>query len=736
MLNLKRLPLIFAAGLLLAWLAVACRPTATPTAPPTPTALPTPVVAVTHAPNPTVVAQAYLKAWQQEDYPTMYRLLTKVSRDAISLHDFQAYYEDIAETAALQKVDFHLRSTLLKPRSAQIAYTVTLHSAVVGDITRDTVMHLSLDHGIWGIQWDESLILPELHGGRRLRLDLWVPPRGSIYDRGQNIIATETEAVAIGLLAPQVSEDQTDDLFSLLWRVTGISPHQLRAAYESPPPGGYIPVAEVSADVADKYLDRLRQFNGVVLRRYTGRWYYGGGVSPHGVGYVSAIQPDEVSEYRRRGYRLDQRIGRMGLERWGESHLAGHNGGTLYVVTPKGDIVQALGKATPKPADTLYTTIDRNLQLQAQQAIQGFVGAIVVLERDTGRVLALVSSPGFDPNAFETANFNSGALLQQLNNPAKPLLNRATHGLYPPGSIFKIITMAAALESGRFKEKTIYNCGHEFKEIPGLTLYDWTYDHGFPPSGPLNLPEGLMRSCNPYFWHIGLDLYQNDKPNAVAQMARAFGLGSPTGIEIGDEAGQITDPVNVREAVQQAIGQGTTLVTPLQVADYVAAVGNGGTLYVPQMVESLVDADGKVLQAFKPKVRGHLPVSPEHLGVIRKGMRLVVNNPRGTAYWRFLNFAIPLYGKTGTASTAAGQPHAWFVAYTDAQREDKPDIAVAVVVDYGGEGSEVAAPILRRVVEIYFYGKPHALYPWEERIGVRKTPTPTPEGTETPTPQP
>ncbi len=725
--------LLWLALLILTLGASACTPPATGESA-TSSPLPTPQIATTHVPDPQTVAEAYLSAWQKEDYTAMYRLLTAVSRDAIGEDDFTAYYKGVLTGAAVGKVDFHILSSLVRPRSAQVAYTVTLHSAVVGDISRDTVMNLSLENGAWRVQWDEALILPELHGGKRLTLDLQVPARGEIFDHNDLIIATQTHAMAIGLMAGQVDPDQEENLFALLWRVTGISPNHIRDAYENPPPGGYIPIAEVPADIADKYYDKLVGFRGIVLRRYSGRWYYGGGVSPHGVGYVSALQPEELATYQRKGYRLDQKVGRMGLERWGEPYLAGKNGGTLYVVDAKGNIVQALGKASPRPADTLYTTLDRDLQQQAQEAIKGFVGAIVVLERDTGRVLALVSSPGFDPNAFESANFNSSALLQQLNQPGKPLLDRATHGLYPPGSVFKIITMAAALESGRFKEDTIYNCGYEFKEIPGLTLYDWTYEHGFHPSGKLNLPEGLMRSCNPYFWHIGLDLFQHYKTNAVAQMARGFGLGSPTGIEIGDEAGQIVDPTNEREAVQQAIGQGTTLVTPLQVADYIAAVGNGGTLYVPQMVEKIVAPDGKIVRQFEPKVRGHLPVSAENLAIIRKGMRMVVDNPRGTAYWRFLNFGIPLYGKTGTASTAAGKPHAWFVAYTDAQREDKPDIAVAVVVEYGGEGSEVAAPILRRVVEIYFYGKPRSLYPWEAQIGVTRTPTP--ETTETPTPQP
>ena len=367
--------------------------------------------------------------------------------------------------------------------------------------------------------------------------------------------------------------------------------------------------------------------------------------------------------------------------------------------------------------------------------------AAVVVEVDTGKVLAMASSPGFDPNAFQTENYNwYQTLAGMANNPDLPEFNRSSQGQYPLGSVFKIITLAAALESGLYTPEYIYDCQYEFNEILGLTLYDWTYtrfqeDGETPPSGPLTLPEGLIRSCNPFFWHLGVGLYNAGKTTAIADMARGFGLGSPTGIGVVDEtSGNIINPSNVVDAANQAVGQGDTQVTPLQVATFLAAIANGGTLYTPQAIEKIVDLAGNTMFEWSPKKSGELPVTSENLAVIQDAMRGVITSrtPRGTAFDVFSGLNIPLAGKTGTAQTSF-DPNAWFGAYTFAGREDKPDIAIAVVVENIGEGSGFAAPIARRIIEEYFLGRPGKLYPWEAAYGVRKTPTPL--YTETPADQ-
>ncbi|NOH01213.1 MAG: hypothetical protein HND47_04175 [Chloroflexi bacterium] len=338
------------------------------------------------------------------------------------------------------------------------------------------------------------------------------------------------------------------------------------------------------------------------------------------MGYTLAISPEQLNEYRRKGYSGSERIGQAGIEQWAEDYLAGKHGGILRVVSPTGQILSTLGQSAPEPADSVYLTIDSNMQKYAQDAIAYFRGAVVVMEVDTGRILAMASGPNFDPNYFEAENPNNSGLENLINDSRTPLLNRASQGQYPLGSVFKIITMAAGLESGLYLKDSPYDCQYEFTELPDRILYDWTYEYcqqaiargeacntvTTRPWGLLTLQEGLMRSCNPYFWHIGNDLYSNwDRPNDIANMARGFGLGSPTGIEqIPEASGQILDPQSQVDAVNQAIGQGDVQVTPLQVARFIAAIANGGTLYRPQLVEKIQPVDGDPVLVFKPEAQG------------------------------------------------------------------------------------------------------------------------------------
>ncbi len=709
----------------------------------TPSKLPTAAVTTVPAPSTDGALSAFLNALQAGDYGAMYKLLSKSSQQAINITDFTQRYTSALDQMGASKIVYAIRSSLTNPQTAQVAYSLTYQTVLFGDIQRDFNVNLVLENGEWRLQWDDSLILPELAGGKHLKTDYTAPARGDIYDRNGNAIATTTEAYALGLEAGAVTPDNEDAVINILARLTGADRVKIRNDYENYEPGQYVAVGEATADAVNR--SGILGYSGVKAIPYTTR-FYEPNTAPNVTGYVSPVFKGEEGTYQRLGYSPNDTVGRSGIEAWGQQYLGGRDAATLSVVSADGSSSTVLNQVNSVPASSITLTIDSDFQQQVQAAMDGLPGAAVVIEVNTGRVLAMVSSPGIDINYFDIQNFNRDYM------DVPDTYNRAAQGKYPLGSVFKIISMAAALESGVFKATDTLDCTYTY-DVAGTTLVDWTWQDcqmemqnngtdkcpSWPPSGVLTLPQGLMRSCDPWFYHIGYTLWQDGQAGTVAQnflsdMARAFGLGSKTGIEqIDESSGNIPNPSDGLNATSIAIGQGDVQVTPLQVARYIAAVANGGTLYRPQLVEKIQPVSGDPISVFKPTASGTLPVTSENLKLIQDAMREVAANKKGTAYYTLGNFGIPTAAKTGTAETGYADPNAWFAGYSLAGKPDKPDIAVAVVVEKQGEGAIWAAPIFRRIMEIYFYGHPQTVYRWESSLGVlnpdygQPVPTATPE---------
>lgn len=714
---------------------------------PNPFASPTPLpppseVGITPAPDAPAAITQYLTALQADDFETMYNLLAAESRSAVTLEDFSKRWNDALNNMSATAVEYTINSSKISPYVAEVGYTITYKTALVGDLQRSILVRMKNEQGEWRVVWEDAQILPELAGGNLLAMEYSVPARGDIYDREGLPIVSQSDAFAFGIQTDQIDLELQGTLIRELGDLCGYDPEYIQDQIDASGPGWYLPMCEATRQEAQRLLSISP--GGLVFTEYTSRYYYQTGLAPQAVGYTQPISPEQLNQYRRLGYRGDERIGQAGIEKWAEDQLAGRHGGVLRVVTPAGQILTTLGQSSPEPASSVYLTLDSNLQYWAQRSIEFFRGAVVILEVDTGRVLAMASAPDFDPNLFEPDNPNNLALNNLVNDGNQPLLNRATQGQYPLGSVFKIITMSAALESGLYLKDTPYDCQYEFTELPDKVRYDWTYEHcqdrltaglfcntsDSTPSGLLTLQEGLMRSCNPYFWHIGNDLFTNwERGTDIAKMARGFGLGAPTGIEQVTEAtGQILDPTNAVDVVNQAIGQGDVQVTPLQVATFVAAIANGGTLYRPQAVEQIRPVDGEPSLVFKPEARGTLPLRDENLEILREAMLMVTQNSLGTARFNIRGLQFITAGKTGTAESGNGPPHSWFAGYTlNADNTNQPDIAIAVIVENIGEGSEYAVPIFRALVETYYYGTP-ARYNYD--FGYIGDPpyTPTPPG--------
>ncbi|WKZ37208.1 MAG: penicillin-binding transpeptidase domain-containing protein [Anaerolineales bacterium] len=709
---------------------------------PTSAPLPTPQAGVTPAPDAQAAVMAFLDALQQDDYESMYNMLAQNSRAAITLEDFSKRWNNALNEMSLSEIEYSIRSSQLSPVNAEVVYSITYKTVLAGDIQREIVMRLANENNSWKVEWDDGLILPDLAGGNQLVMEYSVPARGDIYDREGQPIVTQADAFAFGIQTGQIDPDLRELLTGELGALCGLDPLAIENQIDASGPGWYLPMCEGTRAEAQ----RLLSLNpgGLVVQSYSSRYYFETGIAPQAVGFTLSISPEQYDSYRRRGYNGSEKVGQQGIESWAEEYLAGQHGGTLRVVAADGQIIATLGQSSPQAADSIYLTIDNNLQLYAQSALEFFRGAIVVLEVDTGRVLAMASSPDFDTNYFEPTNPNNIGLSNLLNNPNNPLLNRATQGQYPLGSVFKIVPFAAALESGLYLKDTQYDCQYEFRELPDRVLYDWTYEYcqqalargefcntsTTTPSGLLTLQEGLMRSCNPYFWHIGLDLYNFDRQTDIANMARAFGFGSPTGIEqVPEASGQILDPTTPVDAVNQAIGQGDVQVTPLQVARLMAAIANGGTLYRPQIVETIQPVDGDPKLAFRPEATGTLPLRDENLQILQEAMFMVTNFNLGTARNNIRGIQFDTAGKTGTAESGSGLPHAWFAGYTlnEEDRTGKPHIAIAVIVENIGQGSDYGVPIFRYMVEAYYFGSPGRVFYDFGQIG-QPLPTPTPFG--------
>lgn len=713
--------------------------TACVAAPPTTTFTPLPPTPTLPTPAPQGTAQAFLEAWGRGDYAGMYSLLSPLSQDAISPADFQARYESAARTAGISDVQAQILNALKSGLNAQVLVRLTLRTSLFGELVREVQMPLVYVNERWAIAWTDGLIIPEMEGGGALSLQVSFPARGNIYDRNGLGLAVQGDAVAIGVQPGEMTDEGA--VLNALSPLLGLTPQVLKQKYANAKPDWYVPLGAVSAADVQANLSTLSSLSGVRLSPYSTRFYPLGGVAPQVVGYLRAITPEQLAEYQAKGYTGDERVGQVGLEAWGEPYLAGKPSGTLSVIFPDGRS-SLVAESQRQPAYALYTTLDRNLQLAAQQVLQtlpGYRGAIVALNPATGEVLAMASAPSFDPNLFDPTNRDSEQLTSVLEDPANPLLNRATQGTYPPGSIFKIVVASAGMLSGLYTRETVINCGHTWNGLGANAIkYNWTYGTNIKAPGKINLVQALATSCNPYFYTIAFDLDQYN-PDFLPEVARKFGLGEFTQIgQVPETQGLMPNPAwkqstyndtwRPGDSVNMGIGQGFILVTPLQVAEMMAAVQNGGTLYRPQLVWKIAPPGGEPVYEFKPIVNGHLPLTADQLQVIKDGLHAVTSEPGGTARHRFLGLEIPVAGKTGTAEDPnGGAPHAWFAGYTEARQPDKPDIVLVVMIENIGEGSEFAAPIFRRLVEVYFYGKPSSyLLPWETAADLTATPTPAP----------
>jgi penicillin-binding protein 2 len=675
-------------------------PKTTHTVIPTITTAPTAITDIASSEN---VGRTFLTAWEEENYSTMYELLAPSLRTGLSQNDFeQAHRAPLNITTAIS-ITLAPQTLSVDGNQAWIEFDEIWHTGMFGDIKNHNQLDLIKENDEWWINWRKHTIWPELTDGNTFAVEYQIPPRANIYDRNNAGLATPVTIVTIGLIPEQIEDEPA--VLGALTQILAMTIEEIQALYLGQPSNWYIPIGDITGEQSLTY-DELLSQPGIERRERTGRLYPLNGTGAHVTGWVSPIPAEAYENYRQRGYRGDERVGISGLEAWGESILAGQNGGRLYIVNQEGEYVQGLAERQPIRGHAIHTTLDRDLQHYAEQMLGNRRGAVVALDIRTGAVLALTSGPHFDNNIFIRPSDDYARQIV-LNDPNRPLLNRAVQGLYPSGSVFKIVTLAAGLEAGNLTAHSGFTCPGYWD---GLGSPNRKFCWSETGHGNITLKDALSASCNVTFYEVG-KLLHNAGEDILPTYGKAFGLGQMTGLpELPEAEGLMPDAAWKKDiyhtawatgdAVNLAIGQGYLLVTPLQIARMVAAVANGGTLYRPYIVERIAEGNGQPEQFTLPQAVGQLPISPDNLAIIQDAMLGTTTQAFGTVTHRYAGLGIPIAGKTGTAEGAHenDEPHSWFAGYFPA---NDPEIAMVIVVENAGEGSTVAAPMFRQIVEAY-----------------------------------
>jgi penicillin-binding protein 2 len=558
---------------------------------------------------------------------------------------------------------------------------------------------------IWSLQILKGNEYKKIDERNRLRVLNIIAPRGIIYDRNNKALVRNIPSFDITVVKEDLPKDA--GILSALGRLIGLEQDKIihRLKSRSVRPFESVTLRQdVSFEEVARAEARKTDFPGLRVDVVAGREYIYGHSASHVLGYLGRPSPAQL---RTPGYSDLPRgtfVGQFGVEKIYDDTLRGIAGKKIIEVNALGSIIKVVRIQRPIKGRDISLTIDINLQVEAEKSLQGKAGAVVALIPDTGEVLALASAPTFDPTLFVRGiNYRDWKML--INDPRKPLLNRAIQSQYPPGSTFKIVTAIAALEEGIVTKDTDYYCKGSI--YFGRVFRCWKAGG----HGNVRLHKSITESCDVYFYEVGkkLDI------DTLAQYAFGFGLGRPTGIELQGEVSGIVPTSGWKleakrkkwhtgETLNTAIGQGYMSATPIQMAQLMAAVVNGGKLYEPYLLMDKVT---------KANAEGMVIIRPENIELIKKALVGVVKDENGTG-WMARSDLVSIGGKTGTTQVIGGvtnkedipdkyKDHAWFVAFAPVHN---PRIAVAVFVEHGGHGSTGAAPIAKRIIEAYYKQTP------------------------------
>ena len=589
-----------------------------------------------------------------------------------------------------------------------------LRVAVVGGVA--AVLFAILFFRLWNLQvisGDEYLAEAKNNRTREFKV---IAPRGDILDREGKVLVDNRTSLALQLNTTKLPEDPAEERAELarLGELAHMSLRKVRRTIEeSEEVAAGAPVTlrrDVGYDLIAYVEENQEEFPGVTVQRVFVRHYPNGSMAAHVLGNVSEISEEELKEARYRSLEPGDEIGQGGAEDAYDRYLRGDPGLTRIQVnamgepTPGGQLVST----PPTPGDSLKLTIDEEAQRAGEAAMgaRGLPGAFISMNIDNGEILAMGSNPTYDPT--DLIEPTQAQVNELYRDPVlAPLVNRATEGAYPTGSIFKIITALAALENGKITpDESIVDNGQ-------IEVGTQTFQNaGGVAHGSVELRRALQVSSDVYFYLLGWDMWDTDE---LQEEAHKLGIGRPAGLDLPEEGEtllpdkqwrnqlykeELTErPWSAGDNIQLATGQGDLQTNPLQMAIAYAALGNGGKIVTPHVGKEVEDSAGRVLKEFEPQVRRRVHIDPGYRSAIMEGLHLAAQEGDGTAAGVFGGFPIPIAGKTGTAERPGHADQSWFASLSP---YPNPRIVTIATVEEGGFGAESAAPVVLQILEAIY----------------------------------
>jgi len=536
----------------------------------------------------------------------------------------------------------------------------------------------------------------------RIRQVRLLPARGNIYDRNGNILVENQPSYSVYAIPFETQNEKNLGILSLILEdSTSLINKRLKDA-KNP----FTSVKIWNTLEFEKLVqieERKLELPGVYIKVEPKRFYPDTLTSAHLLGYLAEVSKKELESLKGEDILQGDIIGKKGVEKVYDSELRGITGYNFIEVNAFGQEIEDKefrGEVAPRPGNHLYLTIDLELQRLAERLFENKKGGIVILDVRDGGVLALSSKPDFDLNVF-SGNISQNIWQSLVNDPIKPLFDRMIQGEFPPGSTFKLVMLAAALEEKIVDPNTIYTCNGYFRF--GSRLFNCWKKSGH---GPVNLTNAIKMSCNVYLYNVSLKV----DVDIWARYAKIFGFGKSTGMDLPDERpGNVPDK-NYLDTVYKetgwtkgmllnlGIGQGDLLVTPIQMAQLAMIIANSGIYYKPHVVQRIVDAHSYEFFLQRTNAKKIEGITNHTFTILRNGMKLVVNGVNGTGRACYLPNVV-VAGKTGTAQNPHGEDHAWFIGFAP---YENPQIAFCVFIENGGGGGARAAPIARELLRKYF----------------------------------